>query len=403
MRSIHVLIMACATGFGTSLFAQKADSLGLPGDNFDLYAALDLFKRSENPEAFEKALNSGDTKLNNLDLDADGKVDYVKVVDKNEGDAHSLVLQVAVSKTETQDVAVIEIEKKDKDEAHLQIVGDEDLYGKNYIVEPKEQDATINDHKNADAARAAAADNNNDDVYANPGNTADSRPEVVVNVWAWPSVQYIYGPAYAGWVSPWYWGYYPGWWQPWPVIYWGYYHRHVYRYHYPYYRRAYFYRCGVAHNYYYGRRMASETVRYNNRSGIYQQRQAVYKNSTPRGQRYNAMPARSGAGREAERGTINRERGVRNNNLQRENNGAIKERSSPNNTPRITPGPSRHETQPRREVQPRQQQPAPVREQPRQKVQPRQAQPRMQTQPAPAERGGIAPRGGSAGGHRGGR
>lgn len=92
-----------------SLLAQPAFSqtekdstlLGLPGDNLDLYAVLDLFQKSKTIEEFEKSLNLEKTGINNLDLDLDNKVDFIKVETKNEGDDFTFVLQVAVSKTET--------------------------------------------------------------------------------------------------------------------------------------------------------------------------------------------------------------------------------------------------------------------------------------------------------------
>ena len=72
----------------TSLFTQPAfsqsegdtASLGLPGDNLDLYGVLTLFQSSKTIEAFEKSLNEQKTGLNNLDLDLDGKVDFIKLV-----------------------------------------------------------------------------------------------------------------------------------------------------------------------------------------------------------------------------------------------------------------------------------------------------------------------------------
>src|SRR4051794_3586797 len=92
----------------------KEDStatLGLAGDNLDLYAVLDLFQKSKTIEAFEKSLNEEKTKINNLDLDLDKKVDFIKVTTKKKDDAYSFVLQVDVSKSETQDVAVILLTK----------------------------------------------------------------------------------------------------------------------------------------------------------------------------------------------------------------------------------------------------------------------------------------------------
>lgn len=310
------------------VFSQnKKDSLGLPGDNFDLYAAMELFKKSETPEAFEKALNANDNEINNLDLDADGKVDYIKVVDKTENHIHSIVMQVAVSKEEVQDVAVIEIEKTGTDQAHIQIVGDEELYGKNYIIEPSEETKK--------GKEALATDNADDDVYksANEKGTSNNGSvnsnnnsggnTTVINVWGWPSVQYVYGPSYMAYSSPWYWGYYPGWWQPWYPVYWGVYHRRVYRYHYPYYRRAYIYRSPVAHNYYYGRRSSANTVREYNRTGYYHQKQQGYKANVQPGKRYNGQPAR-------DRGSRVRE-GQENNRPAKQNNPRRSEQPARNN------------------------------------------------------------------------
>src|SRR6187455_2303866 len=79
--------------------------LGLPGDNLDLYAVLTLFQKSKTIEEFEKSLNDEKTKINNLDLDLDKKVDFIKVVTKKKDDSYSFILQVDVTKTEAQDVA----------------------------------------------------------------------------------------------------------------------------------------------------------------------------------------------------------------------------------------------------------------------------------------------------------
>jgi hypothetical protein len=44
---------------GLTAFSQTSDTgeLGLPGDNLDLYAVLDLFQKSKTIEDFEKSLN----------------------------------------------------------------------------------------------------------------------------------------------------------------------------------------------------------------------------------------------------------------------------------------------------------------------------------------------------------
>ena len=178
------------------VFSQAAEDttalLGLPGDNLDLYAVLTLFKNSKTIEAFEKSLNDEQTKINNLDLNLDKKIDFIKVVTTKKDSAYSFLLQVDVTKTETQDVAIILL-NKDKGKVSLQIVGDEDLYGKDYVIEPK----------------------GNSSVTANPGYVGPD--PVVVNVPATttvvvqsaPIVQYVYSPAYVPYYPPYYYGYYP--------------------------------------------------------------------------------------------------------------------------------------------------------------------------------------------------
>lgn len=184
------------------------DSTGLPGDNFSLEGALAMFKKASSPEEFEKLINTEDNDVNNLDLDGDGNIDYVKVIDKRAGDAHAFVLQVAVSEKENQDIAVIELEKNGANNAELQIVGDEDIYGEQKIVEPSDDDAVS---------------------FKDPVSRVQNGPYaaqydyaggIVVNVWLWPAVRFVYAPAYIAWVSPWTWRVHPVWWRPWRPLYW---------------------------------------------------------------------------------------------------------------------------------------------------------------------------------------
>src|SRR5687768_515186 len=132
-----ILVLAICISFQLGKAQQAAtDSTGLPGDNLNLQSALHLFKTSSSPEDFEKKLNTASNNVNNLDLNGDGKIDYIRVVDKSKGNAHALIMQVPISKKESQDVAVIELEKTGDTTAVLQIVGDADIYGEEVIVEP---------------------------------------------------------------------------------------------------------------------------------------------------------------------------------------------------------------------------------------------------------------------------
>ena len=109
--------------------SSDTDGTGNPGDNFSLEGALSLFKDAEDLEAFEKALNTESSEVNNLDLNEDGEVDCIRTEDFTEGDVHAIVLQAVLGEDEMQDIAVIEIEKTGAEEAVLQIVGDEEIYG----------------------------------------------------------------------------------------------------------------------------------------------------------------------------------------------------------------------------------------------------------------------------------
>ncbi|MBI1342689.1 MAG: hypothetical protein GC171_07145 [Terrimonas sp.] len=178
--------------------SSGVDSTGLPGDNFSLQGALQMFQKAGSPEEFEKLINTENNNVNNLDLNGDGETDYIRVIDQSDKDVHVFVLQVPVSENESQDIAVIELEKTGDASAMIQIIGDEDIYGEEVIVEPDGGDAVDNDSKGP---------------YL---QAAPFTPErLVVNVWFWPSVRYVYGPVYRPWISPFRWRVYPNWWQPW--------------------------------------------------------------------------------------------------------------------------------------------------------------------------------------------
>ncbi len=195
--SFACLALLALTSTTRAQDSSPPDSTGLPGDGFSLAGALDLFRQAKDLAAFEQALNQEANKVNNLDLDGDGQVDYIRVVGHRDGDAQAIVMQVPLSKEELQDVAVIELEKKNATEARLQIRGAEELYGTDVMMEPvAEEDAGTEPSKGPSAPELV-------------------RIDVWVNVWDWPCVGFLYAPNYVGWNSPWFWSYYPPWWQPW--------------------------------------------------------------------------------------------------------------------------------------------------------------------------------------------
>jgi uncharacterized membrane protein YgcG len=220
IRLISILVVAISLS-GITAFSQTDSAtgeLGLPGDNLDLYAVLDLFQKSKTIEDFEKELNVEKNKINNLDLNGDKKVDFIKVETKKDGDDFTFILRDPISKTDTQDVAVIMVSKDKNKKVSLQIIGDKDLYGKDYIVEPS---AT-----------------GNAGVTANPAYTGDdpvtknvpaSTTTVVVE--QAPIVQYVYSPAYVPYYPPYYYGYYPPYFAAFTVLAVGIYRHNNYYYH----------------------------------------------------------------------------------------------------------------------------------------------------------------------------
>lgn len=235
---------------GNLSFAQSndavnpADSTGLPGDHFSLEGALEMFKKAKSLEEFEKALNLENNSVNNLDLNGDDKIDYVRVVDHSKGDAHAIVLQVPVSSTESQDIAVIEVEKNGAQSAILQIIGDQELYGDSTIVEPLD----------AEDVKDNSMDGKGPYAYKSSSRI------VIVNVWFWPCVYYMWQPTYVVWVSPFYWGYYPHWWSPWRPHPWRWHYSHCHHYRY-YYHPVWVYRTHNAHVVYGPHRKSSPYVK----------------------------------------------------------------------------------------------------------------------------------------------
>jgi hypothetical protein len=263
---------------------EKVDSLGLPGDNLNLYVVLDLFQESETLEDFEKKLNQESLKINNLDLNNDDKIDYLKVIDNQTGDAHVIVIQTPISDSETQDVAVIEVDKDKNGKILVQVIGNEELYGKDYIIEPKDNDeetaSTPNKVVNSDTSKNAVGTtviNNTTNNYYNTNTPSAEVNKIYVAVNYWPSVRYIYGPSYVIYRSAWRWNNYPGWWAPWRPWYWrSYYHHHYhhYKYHYNHYHKYGAYRSAAAHKYYGQRTSNSITVKKYKMQGTYKK---VYK------------------------------------------------------------------------------------------------------------------------------
>jgi hypothetical protein len=227
---IAASVMTALLISGVTVMAQdqNEDYLGLPGDNLNLYAVMNLFQESKTLEEFERNLNDENSRINNLDLNGDNMIDYINVFDIANGNVHNIVMQVAINQKEKQDVAVFTVERDKKGNVMIQLTGDEDLYGANYIIEPVYDEGGESGTPNPGYTGNASTVNGRNVVVVKT---------TVVEVARWPLVTYIYDPGYVVWRSSWYWGYYPAYWSPWRPYYWHYY----YGYHYNYYDHYYSY------------------------------------------------------------------------------------------------------------------------------------------------------------------
>ena len=147
------------------------------GEDLDLNGVAALFKESETLEEFEQKLNSEENEVNNLDLNKDGEVDYLRVLESVDGNTHLIVIQAALGEEAYQDVCTIEVDKSEDGNTYVQIVGDKSIYGDSYILEPPpEEQETVN------------------------------KTTIVV---------VFFGPGYRPWRSTWGWRRYPPWFRPW--------------------------------------------------------------------------------------------------------------------------------------------------------------------------------------------
>lgn len=180
MKSIALLIIFAQATFAQDVITVEAKRIDV-SDNLDLEAVASVFGESENLEDFENRLNDPERQICNLDLNGDGYVDYLRVVENSEEQTILITIQAVLGKDLFQDVATIDVEKDNYGETRVQVVGDVYMYGPDYIIEP---------------------------VYIHT-------PVVC---------SYFWGSYYHSYHSPYYWHYYPSYYHAWhPLL------PHVYR------------------------------------------------------------------------------------------------------------------------------------------------------------------------------
>lgn len=170
MIILFVALTACQA---QNRITARATSYDI-SDNLDLKAVATIFGESRDLEEFEYRLNDPELQISNLDLNRDGYVDYLRVVESNDDGISEVVIQAVLDDDVYQDVATIDVERVHDGNLRVQIIGDAYLYGPDYVFEP---------------------------VFV--------RTPIIFS--------FFWGPAYHPWRSPYYWGHYPArfhYWRP---------------------------------------------------------------------------------------------------------------------------------------------------------------------------------------------
>lgn len=169
--TLTLLILLVGSSFSQYVNRVEASSYDF-SENLDLQAIASIYGDAYNLEDFERRLNNPYNRISNLDLNYDGQVDYLRVVSSSDRFVHIIVIQAVIGRNRFQDVATIEVEKDRHGHQFVQVIGNEYMYGYDYIIEP---------------------------VYI-------SRPALSL---------FLFGNLYRPWRSPYFWGYYPHYYRAW--------------------------------------------------------------------------------------------------------------------------------------------------------------------------------------------
>lgn len=129
-----IALSSCDNNHGGRVYVQEPNIVVTPeasnlGDNLDLQALGEMVKTSSNAKEIEDKLNTTGS-INNLDLDGDGVVDYVKVTEYGDGDARGFSFTVELSNGEKQEIATVDLQKGTNN-VDMNIQGNQQIYGGN--------------------------------------------------------------------------------------------------------------------------------------------------------------------------------------------------------------------------------------------------------------------------------
>ena len=142
MKKINILALLLLTALlfsSTQLLARSSAVVYSHNyqidQDLDLNAVASIFGDSRDLYDFERRLNDPFYQISNLDLNHDGYVDYLRVIETIDGNLHFIFIQAVIGKRRFQDIATIEV-YKNYNQTYVQVVGNTYIYGPNYIIEP---------------------------------------------------------------------------------------------------------------------------------------------------------------------------------------------------------------------------------------------------------------------------
>ncbi|KAF2328669.1 hypothetical protein [Flavobacterium ginsenosidimutans] len=105
MAGIFILLVNTLTAQRVNVYPKNS----YVEENLDLNAVSTIFSESVNTADFETRLNYPDYRISNLDLNHDGKVDYLRVIEKIQNNIKIIIIQSEIKPNIYEDVATINI------------------------------------------------------------------------------------------------------------------------------------------------------------------------------------------------------------------------------------------------------------------------------------------------------
>lgn len=131
------LLTSCEDNIQTKQVEQKTTYVTtvqkMASDGLNLKAVTDLSTKVKTAQEFEKKLNEPGNSINNLDLNEDKVIDFIKITEINDKTGKGFSLSTEVTPNEEQELAVIQFEEdKETQTATVQTTGNSNIYGNHH-------------------------------------------------------------------------------------------------------------------------------------------------------------------------------------------------------------------------------------------------------------------------------